>query len=67
MDSFQDRWNQVPDSKPSRRALIDTMAEEMMNLEEPPPRENIAKVNTPISPSAWYSLEIAYPSVHEQQ
>lgn len=44
LDSYQERWNDAPDSREVRRGFVAELVIALQQLEHSPPEENLAKV-----------------------
>lgn len=44
LDTYQDRWNDAPDSRDVRRGFVTELFNALQQLEHPPPEENLSKV-----------------------
>lgn len=44
LDTYQERWNDAPDSRDVRRGLVTELVNALQQLEHSPPEHNLSKV-----------------------
>lgn len=58
LDTFQDRWNDAPDSREIRRGFVTELVTALLQLEHSPPEKDLSKVCHPNNLSTSFPLLI---------